>query len=239
MSEEVRLQKYLADCGVASRRKAEELILASEISVNEEIVNTLGVKVDPKRDIVTYKGREVKPSTQSVYIMLNKPIGYITTASDQFDRPTVMDLIKDQTERLFPVGRLDYDTSGLLLLTNDGELTYKLTHPSKKIPKVYIAKIFGTPTPEAINRLRRGVEIDGYTTAPAKVDIMNIAERYSTIKITITEGKNRQVRKMCEAIGSKVASLTRIAIGTLFLGQLKKGEYRKLTPQEIGYLKKL
>ena len=169
---EVRLQKFLADAGVASRRKAEELILAGKVSVNGTVVTTLGTKVDDKTDEVSYNGKKVVPNTHFVYVMLHKPEGYVTTVKDQFDRPTVMDLVKKIPERIVPVGRLDYDTSGLLLLTNDGDLTYHLTHPKHKIEKVYLAKVFGRPDENAVNQFKWRVMIDGRRTEPAKLEIL-------------------------------------------------------------------
>ena len=236
---EVRLQKYLAEAGIASRRKAEELILAGKVQVNGVTVTELGTKVDDKKDEVYYNGKPVKNNERLVYIMLNKPEGFVTTVKDQFDRPTVMDLIKGVKERVVPVGRLDYDTSGLLLLTNDGELTFKLTHPSKKVEKTYMAKLFGKPDEKNIREFRYGVTIDSGVTQPAKLEIVEGLGKYCMCKITITEGKNRQVRKMCDAIKHPVATLKRVATGEVELGDLKKGAFRYLTDKEVEYLKKL
>ena len=236
---EVRLQKYLAEAGIASRRTAEELILAGKVQVNGVTVTELGTKVDDKKDEVYYNGKPVKNNERLVYIMLNKPEGFVTTVKDQFDRLTVMDLIKGVKERVVPVGRLDYDTSGLLLLTNDGELTFKLTHPSKKVEKTYMAKLFGKPDEKNIREFRYGVTIDSGVTQPAKLEIVEDLGKYCMCKITITEGKNRQVRKMCDAIKHPVATLKRVATGEVELGDLKKGAFRYLTDKEIEYLKKL
>lgn len=233
----VRLQKYLADAGVCSRRKAEQLISAGKIMVNHVPVTELGTKIDDRKDIVEFEGKIVKKSSKKVYLMLHKPEGYVTTVKDQFSRPTVMDLVKGVGERIFPVGRLDYDTSGLLLLTNDGELTYKLTHPKHNIEKVYLAKLFGRPDQNAINQFKWGVMINGKRTEPARLEILTAGEKYCICKITITEGRNRQVRKMCEAVKHPVASLKRIATGELELGELEKGKFRHLTEKEIKYLK--
>ncbi|MDR2904025.1 MAG: rRNA pseudouridine synthase [Clostridiales bacterium] len=235
----MRLQKYLSEAGVASRRKSEEFILAGRVTVNGETVRTLGTKVDDAADTVLFDGAPVKKKEQFVYLMLHKPEGYVTTSKDQFDRPAVLDLLKDVKERVFPVGRLDFDTSGLLILTNDGELTYKLTHPKHNIDKVYIARLFGEPTAEELARFRGGVEIDGRTTAPASIEIIKKDARFTSAKITIKEGRNRQVRKMCEAIDHKVAVLKRVATGKLFLGDLQKGDYRHLTKAEVAYLKNI
>ncbi|AMJ42091.1 pseudouridine synthase [Anaerotignum propionicum] len=237
---EERLQKFLAEAGVASRRKAEELIAAGKIKVNGKVVTELGTKIDPKKDEVLYLDKEVsKKEVELVYIMLHKPEGYVTTAKEQFGRPGVMDLVRDVKERIFPVGRLDYDTSGLLLLTNDGDLTYKLTHPKHDVDKTYIAKLYGTPDDMDLQKFRRGVVIDGKQTKPAKMQIIEKGERQSTVEIIIHEGRNRQVRKMCEAIKHPVAQLKRVATGDLTMGDLPKGKYRHLTPKEVKYLKSL
>lgn len=237
---EERLQKFLAEAGVASRRKAEELIAAGKIKVNGKVVTELGTKVDPKKDEVLYLDKEVsKKEVDLVYIMLHKPEGYVTTAKEQFGRPGVMDLVSQIEARIFPVGRLDYDTSGLLLLTNDGDLTYKLTHPKHDVDKTYIAKLYGTPDDMDLQKFRRGVFIDGRQTKPAKMQILEKGERQSTVEIVIHEGRNRQVRKMCEAIKHPVAQLKRVATGELKLGDLPKGKYRHLTPKEVKYLKSL
>nr|WP_317368675.1 pseudouridine synthase [uncultured Tyzzerella sp.] len=234
----MRLQKFLADSGICSRRKAEEHILAGDVLVNNKIVTELGLKVDEKRDKVYFKNKPVKIEQKKVYIMLNKPEGCVTTSKEQFDRKTVFDYINIK-ERVVPVGRLDYDTSGLLILTNDGDLTYKLTHPKHSIKKVYIAKVYGIPNKEKLERFKNGLIIDDYKTAPASIQILEKDNKYSTLRITITEGKNRQVRKMCDAIGHKVISLKRIEIDKISIGNLKIGEYRYLTNEEISYLKKI
>lgn len=237
---EVRLQKYLADAGIASRRKAEELIAQGKVKVNGKVVTELGTKIDPKKDEVLYLDKKVDTKeTELVYIMLHKPEGYVTTAKEQFGRPAVMDLVKGVKERIFPVGRLDYDTSGLLLLTNDGDLTYKLTHPKHDVDKTYIAKLYGTPDEGALQKFRRGVYIDGKRTKPAKIQILEKDDRFCTAEIIIHEGRNRQVRKMCESIKHPVAQLKRVATGELKLGDLPKGKYRHLTEKEVKYLKKL
>lgn len=237
---EERLQKFLAEAGVASRRKAEELIAAGKIKVNGKVVTELGTKIDPKKDEVLYLDKEVSTKeVELVYIMLHKPEGYVTTAKEQFGRPGVMDLIRDVKARIFPVGRLDYDTSGLLLLTNDGDLTYKLTHPKHDVDKTYIAKLYGTPDDMDLQKFRRGVVIDGKQTKPAKMQILEKGERQSTVEIIIHEGRNRQVRKMCEAIKHPVAQLKRVATGDLIMGDLPKGKYRHLTQKEVKYLKSL
>ncbi len=239
---EERLQKFLAEAGVASRRKAEELIAAGKVKVNGKTVTELGTKIDPGKDEVTYLDKKIsKKETKMIYIMLHKPEGYVTTAKEQFGRPAVMDLVKGVNERIFPVGRLDYDTSGLLLLTNDGDLTYKLTHPKHDVDKTYLAKLYGVPDEGALQKFRRGVFIDGKRTKPAKIQIIDRERdgRFCTAEIIIHEGRNRQVRKMCEAIKHPVAQLKRVATGELRLGDLPKGKFRHLTEKEIKYLKKL
>jgi len=235
----VRLQKYLADCGVASRRAAEDLIRDGKVTVNGLTVTEMGVKIDDEKDSVMFCGRNIFPKTEAVYLMLHKPEGYVTTVSDPFGRPSALDLINMKKTRLFPVGRLDFNTSGLLLITNDGDLTFKLTHPKHDIEKTYMAKLSGVPDKSALESFRRGLLIDDYKTGPAAIEIVKSAENGCTAKIIIKEGKNRQVRKMCEAIGLKVLSLKRVATGKLVLGDLKKGEYRRLTNRELKYLKGL
>ena len=234
----VRLQKFLADCGVCSRRKAEEYILSGKVKVNNNIVTELGTKVDEIKDKVYFNNKLVNIENSKVYIMLNKPEGCVTTAKEQFNRKTVFDYINIK-ERVVPVGRLDYDTSGLLLLTNDGDKTYKLTHPKHSIKKVYIAKVYGVPNKKKLDTFKKGIIIDGYKTLPSNIEIIEKDNKYSVLKIIITEGRNRQVRKMCEAIGHRVASLKRIAIEDLSIGDLKVGEYRYLTKKEVKYLKKI
>ncbi len=237
-----RLQKFLAEAGVASRRRAEELIAQGDVQVNGKVVTEMGRRIDPKRDEVTYLGKKITgKAAKSVYIMLHKPVGYVTTAKEQFGRPAVVDLIKSVNARIFPVGRLDYDTSGLLLLTNDGDLTYKLTHPKHEVEKTYLAKLYGVPDEGALQKFRRGVLIDGRRTRPAKIQILERAKdgRFCTAEIVIHEGRNRQVRKMCAAIKHPVAQLQRVGVGELLLGNLPKGKYRHLTEKEIKYLKKL
>ncbi len=235
----IRLQKFMASAGVASRRKAEEIILSGRVTVNSQPVTELGFKIDEKKDVVALDGKVLGQINNYTYVMLHKPRGYITTVKDQFDRPTVMDFLKGIKSRLVPVGRLDYDTSGLLLLTDDGELTYKLTHPKHQIPKVYDAWLAGIPNNESLEKFRQGVLIEGYRTAPAKIQVLVKDKAKVQARITITEGKNRQVRKMCQAIKHPVMNLKRVAVGKLELGDLKPGKYRLLTQSEINYLKSL
>ena len=188
-------------------------------------------------DVVEVNGRRIEPENKKVYILLNKPLGYVTTVSDDRERPTVMDLVADVDARIFPVGRLDYNTSGMLLMTNDGDFAYSLTHPKHEMPKTYRARVSGVLSNEKCARLRNGVDIGGYVTAKAKVNIVKGTQRSTIVDITIHEGKNRQVRKMFKAVGNPVQELQRIAIGDLRLGRLAEGHYRKLTREETEYLK--
>ena len=236
MAELMRLQKYIALCGIASRRKAEELIISGCVFVNQSCVNTLGAKVDPEKDRVTVNGKPAVMQTDFVYIMLHKPRGYVSTAKDNFDRKTVLELVPKELGRLYPVGRLDYDSEGLLLLTNDGDFTYRLTHPSHEVSKTYRVTVDGVPTEEDINRLRSGVVIDGLQTRPASVKLVSASEKGARLTITIHEGRNRQVRKMCAAVGYEVTSLCRIAEGSLRLGDLPCGAWRHLTKEEVLHL---
>ena len=232
--EEIRLQKYLASCGISSRRKAEELITSGKVSVNGKVVTELGTKINPKVDKVIYNGKEVKEESKHVYILLNKPIGYVTTAKDQFGRESVMDLIKVK-ERVVPVGRLDMYTSGALILTNDGDFVYQVTHPKHEIEKTYTVTIKGIVKDEEVEKLRKGVKIDDYITKEAKVKILKTDEEknQSRLEITIHEGKNRQVRKMCEAVGHKVVALHRSKIAGIGVKDLPLGKWRYLSKGEV------
>lgn len=213
MEERIRLQKYLAEAGIVSRRKAEELIINGKVLVNGKIITKLGTKINPSIDKVTFDGKEVKLEQEYVYILLNKPIGYVTTSKDQFGRDTVLDLVKTN-KRIVPVGRLDMYTSGALILTNDGDFVYKVTHPKHEIEKIYTVTIKGIIKNEDVEKLRSGVKIEDYITKPAKVKILKTDEEknQSRLEITIHEGKNRQVRKMCESVGYKVLALHRSKI---------------------------
>lgn len=237
--DEVRLQKFLASCGIASRRKCEELILAGKVEVNGKVVNELGTKVNIQKDEVKYNGKIIKPEEEKIYILLNKPIGYVTTVKEQFGRDKVTDLVK-QNKKIVPVGRLDMYTSGALILTNDGELVNKLTHPKNEINKTYNVTVAGIVTEQDIENLKSGVEIDNsYITKPAKVKILKIdnEKNISRVQITIHEGKNRQIRKMCQAINKRVLALHRSKIGNIEVRDLKLGTWRYLTKKEVDELK--
>jgi len=235
----MRLQKYIALCGVSSRRKAEELIVEGKVKVNNIIVSELGSKIDPKKDMVKVDGKLIGVEKNKIYIMLNKPVGYMTTLDDEKNRRTVIDLIEGVKERIYPVGRLDSDTTGLLLLTNDGDLAFKLSHPKHEVVKRYIAIVEGTPTRWKLERFRQGLMIDNKPTSEAFIKIAKRYEDESILEIGIHEGRNRQVKKMCEAINHPVKKLKRIAIGDLELGGLNLGNWRHLEEEEVEYLKKL
>ncbi len=233
----MRLNKFMATCGVASRRKCDELILKGKIRVNAKVVKQLGVDIDPENDIIVFDGKPLRLPKQFSYIMLNKPNGYITSTNDPQNRKTVMSLLPKTGKRVFPVGRLDFNSSGLLLFTDDGDFSQKLMHPSFELGKTYLALVDGTVTPNHIKMLKNGVDIGGFTTSKAQAFLIRTANNQSLVKIIIHEGKNRQVRRMFEAIGFKVKSLKRIAIGKVVLGSLESGKWRNLTQDEIKYLK--
>lgn len=235
---EERLQKFLANQGVCSRRKAEEAILAGKVKVNGKVVNQLGTKINPEKDEIEFENKKINNNTKKVYILLNKPIGYVTTVKDQFKRPTVMELIKDVKEHVVPVGRLDMYTSGALILSNDGDFIFEVTHPKHEITKTYQVTLKGIITEGEIENLQNGVDIGECITRPAKVRIMKIdkEKQISRIEIVIHEGKNRQVRRMCEGVGKKVLALHRSKIGNLSVKDLKLGEWRYLKLQEVSTL---
>ena len=239
MEEDIRLQKYLANQGICSRRKAEEYILQGQVKVNGEVVCELGTKINPNKDEVIFKGNKVGNVDKKVYILLNKPIGYVTTTRDQFGRDTVLDLVHVK-EKILPVGRLDMYTSGALILTNDGEFIYKVTHPKYEIEKTYNVTVKGIVTKEEIKQLEDGVKIEDYTSGKANVKILKIDKEkdISRVEIIIHEGKNREVRKMCNGIGRKVLALHRSKIENIDVKSLKLGEWRYLTNKEISSLLK-
>ena len=234
---EERLQKYLAECGIASRRKCEEYILQGKVQVNGKTITELGVKVNPEKDKITFEGKNVKQEERKVYILLNKPIGYVTTSDEQFGRDKVLDLVKVR-ERVVPVGRLDMYTSGALILTNDGDFVYKVTHPKHEITKTYTVTVKGIIKNEEVEQLRKGVKIDDYTTRPAKVKILKTDEEkdISRLEITIHEGKNRQVRRMCESVGRRVIALHISKIGNIGVKDIELGKWRYLKDFEVNTL---
>ena len=236
----MRLQKYMAMCGVAARRKCEEIIAAGRVSVNGQIITGMGTQVQ-EGDEVRVDGTLIRLEEEKRYVLYHKPAGEVTTVSDEKGRETVMDRFRDFPVRLYPVGRLDYDSEGLLLLTNDGELAQRLTHPSCEVDKVYLARVTGNPSNEAIDRLRRGVFMEGdqRKTYPAQVRVVRDESLFSDIVVTIHEGRNRQVRRMFDAVGHKVLLLRRIRFGAVELGDLRRGEWRELTQEEIDALHRL
>lgn len=229
----IRLQKYLAECGVASRRKAEQLISQGAVSVDGQIITEMGYKLDPVRQKVHFQGRLITPKKNRTYILLNKPKGYVTTMSDPQGRPIVTSLLKDLDTRVFPVGRLDIDTEGALILTDDGDLAHKILHPSHESTKTYEVLVNGVVSRENVRKLEQGIEIDGRKTWPATVSKVEKKGPICRLVISIHEGRKRQVRKMFVAIGHPVINLKRIAYGKLQLGSLKSGSYRHLTPKDL------
>lgn len=233
MKEQERLQKYLAHCGIASRRKAEELIKQGRIKIDGKIVTSMGEKITPGQTSVMFDDRLVSPPEELIYILLNKPKGYVTTLSDPQGRPIVTSLIPEINERIFPVGRLDLDTEGALLLTNDGALAQKIQHPRHQTNKTYEALVQGHPGQAKIRELEKGVEIEGKMTAPAAISVIKHLQRQTLVKITIHEGRKRQVKKMFDFIGNPVISLKRIAYGKLYLGKLRSGEHKILNSKDL------
>ncbi len=231
----VRLQKFLAECGVASRRKSEELIEGGKVKVNGRIAE-IGDKINPKRDTVTVNGKKIVKQKNCTYIMLHKPRGFITTMSDEMDRKCVAELIKDVPVRVYPVGRLDRDSEGMLLFTNDGEFANAMTHPTKHVPKTYRVTVRPSISEEQITALTQGVIIDDRKTAPAEVRVILKEEGRVVLEIILYEGRNRQIRKMCEEVGLEVARLKRTAIGSIKLGMLKQGDWRELNEDEVRKL---
>lgn len=230
----IRLQKYMAECGVASRRKSEELIARGKVKVNGHPAS-IGDKIDSKKDLVTVDGKKISKEEALVYYALNKPRGYITTVSDEYGRKTVMQLVKSDS-RIYPVGRLDKESEGLLIMTNDGYLANLLTHPKHDFAKVYRVTVRPSVTDEILYKLRNGVEVDGRMTAPCEISVITEEEDRTVLKFVLHEGRNRQIRKMCEAVGLEVARLKRTAIGPIKLGMLKTGKYRALNENEIKKL---
>ncbi len=233
---EERLQKYMARCGVASRRKCEEIILAGRVKINGKLINEVGTKINPDEDKVYLDGAMLKPEEKKVYIALNKPTGYVSTVKDEKGRRTILDLIK-VNERIYPIGRLDYDTSGLILLTNDGDVYNNVIHPRADINKIYRAKVKGVPNENSIKAFEKGIDIGDYITAPGSCRIVSKMGDSAELQIIIHEGKNRQVRRMCDAIGHPVLTLERYSVGSITVEGLATGSWRYLNEKEINYLK--
>src|SRR4051812_44338524 len=232
-----RLQKILSRAGIASRRASEQLMLDGRVSVNGATVRELGTKADPVRDDIRVDGRRIKLTDRRRYLLVNKPRGYVSTRSDPQRRPTVVDLLRGVTEYIYPVGRLDFDSEGLLLLTNDGDLAAGLTHPSHGVSRVYEVRVLGVPDEHDLRRLARGIPLDGRPTEPAEIEMLGEKSGSATLRVTIREGRNRQVRKMCDAIGHPVTHLRRVAIGPIKDSKLKLGHWRELTEQEVRKLR--
>ena len=234
----MRINKYIASSGVTSRRKAEELVLAGKVKINGKVVSNLATDVK-ETDQVTIEGKPIHTAENFVYYKLHKPKGYVSTVNDDKGRKTVMELMRGVHTRVFPVGRLDYDTEGLLLLTNDGDLSNILTRPKSEVEKVYYVTIEGTISKDEVKTLSSGIEIDGYKTKPCSVVVMSENQNQTKLAITITEGKNRQIRKMLEAVNKTVTFLKRVQIGEIRLGGLSRGEYAQLNAKEVRYLQNL
>jgi len=236
--EEMRLQKFLSEQGVLSRRAAEEEIKKGKVKVNGAPAE-LGTKINPETDVVEYKGKRIGGAVRKVYVMLNKPVGYVTTMSDEKGRPCVAELVENVGVRVYPIGRLDYISEGLLLLTDDGELANRLTHPKHHLEKVYRVKVAGTVSDEQYDTLTGAMEIDGYELQPVKVDIISADESGTLLKMTLKEGRNRQIRKMCQAVGLTVKRLSRVSIGNIRLNGLPVGKWRYLEQKEVDELFKM
>ena len=234
----VRINKYLAECNLGSRRSVEELILSGLVEVNDTICKDLSMQINPDTDRVTLNGKVVKSKKQNIYIMLNKPPKYVVTKKDEFNRKTIFELLPKFKSNINPVGRLDYDSEGLIILTDDGDFANSMIHPKSKVPKVYKVTVTGKVNSESLKSLQEGVEIDKVKTLPAKVFVKDRSNVGTTLRITIYEGRNRQIRKMCEAVNLKVMKLKRLQIGELKLGKIPVGMWRELTQREINLFKK-
>ena len=247
----MRLEKHISDSGIASRRAIKRAIHEGHVTVNGHQITIPGHPIDPETDAIEYRGNKVEPLTEFIYLMLNKPPGYLTTRHDERGRPIVMDLLTDLPQSIYPVGRLDFETEGLLLFTNDGNFAYKMMHPSHEIEKTYLVWVNGVPSKRALERLRKGIAISGGTTAPAKIEQLNAktasqlstnrnvrnTDKIAKYRVIIHEGKKRQVRLMFKAVGYRVIRLKRVRIGSLRLGKLPQGQYRYLTPAEVEKLR--
>lgn len=235
----LRLQKYLAACGVASRRAAEELIRSGRVSVNGVVIQKMGVQIDPQCDRVQVDGHNVQHIEQLVYVVLNKPVGVLSSSHDNRGRRTVVDLVPQVNQRVYPVGRLDYDSQGLILLTNDGDLAVRLTHPRYGVSKVYRVLVSGHPTSATLAHLASGVELDDGLTLPARVEAIRATEDTTELEFELYEGRNRQIRRMCSAVGHPVIKLLRIRMGPLHLGDLPLGKWRMLSQDEVSALRRI
>lgn len=235
---QIRLNKFLAQAGVASRREVDRLIDEGKIKVNGRVVQTLGTKIDDQKDRVEVGGKPVKRGEGMAYLMLNKPPGYLVTLKDPFKRPTVKELLPSLKERVFPVGRLDYDSEGLLLFTNDGELAHRLAHPRYKIPKNYLVDVKGMPDSSKISRLEKGIVLDGKKTAPARIAKLRDSSKKTLFQVEIYEGRKREVKRMFEAVGHRVLHLKRVGFGGIRLGKLRTGKWRFLTQREVSSLQR-
>lgn len=234
---QIRLNKFLAQAGVASRREVDKMIVGGKIKVNGRVVRTLGTKIDDEKDRVEFEDKRVDREEEMVYLVLNKPPGYLVTLKDPFQRPTIKVLLPSLEERIYPVGRLDYDSEGLLLLTNDGELAHRLAHPRYRVPKKYIVEVRGVPDSSKISRLEKGIALDGKKTAPARIARLSESAKKTLLRIEIHEGRKREVKRMFEAIGHRVLHLKRVGFGGLKLGKLQTGKWRFLTRREVDSLK--
>ena len=236
----MRINKFLAQAGLGSRRSCEQLVLESKIRVNGKIIKDLATDIDPQNDIVEYKNKKLRLSSNKIYLMLNKPVGYLVTAADPFERQTVFDLLPEFKEHIFPIGRLDKNSEGLLLLSNDGNFAQKITHPSRKLPKTYLVKAKGRIYFRQLRDLREGVQLEDGKTIPAKVFIksFNKAQNMTKLRMIIYEGRNRQIRRMLKAVGSSVIELKRVQIGEINIGKMPKGEWRYLKEKEVRSITK-
>jgi 23S rRNA pseudouridine2605 synthase len=239
MSAEIRIQKILSQCGIASRRKGEKLLADGHVTVNGKIITQLGAKADPAKDHIKVDGKPIKKKEKLIYLLLNKPRGYITTLNDDKNRPKVCDLINNVKERVFPVGRLDFNTEGLLIMTNDGMFAQGLSHPLNQIRKVYLARVKGIPDEKKMKRLAKGIKIKGEHLAPLKVGMERVTGNNCWLRFVLIQGKNRQVRLLCESIGHTVSKLKRVKYGSLNLTGLRLGEYRRLNYEEVTGLQKM
>ncbi len=234
---EERIQKVLAKAGISSRREAERMILEGRVTVNGKVLNSMGLKVDPSKDHIRVDGKRLSDYEPKVAIILNKPLGYLSTVKDPLGRPTVMDLLRNVKWRVYPVGRLDFDSEGLMLLTNDGELAYRLTHPKFEIPRTYLVKVKGIPEERKLKSLKKGIMLDDGKAKVVSIQVLNRRERNSWLKVEVREGRNRLIKRIFDVIGHPVLKLKRIKFGPIHLGNLMPGQFRYLQPSEMMRLK--